>query len=970
MSTSHQTFELILSGDTAPRQFTAFVPDGDGGRAAEHTFEWRPDSTALAMELGALARAATAHEPPADNLHVRFGQRLFNTVFAGAVRKLWQTRRKQARRQPLRLALRVDAHTARPLRNLPWEYLHDDTGFLALDWRTPFSRLPWGLDAEPFEPLTEPLRLLVLIAAPLELGPDQVLNTGREVDLILTATQAARKTGQLHLEFTRAGSLEELAHSLQEFDPHILHFTGHGVFNPVQDRGYLLMETAEGRPRRVPNGEFASLLAQRAQSLRLVFLAACQSAVAPSTQGFVDLGPALLAADLPAVVAMQHSVFNRSAMDFGSAFYQELAAGAPLDQAVTTARGHLAQNQGRTVDFATPVLFLADPGCLRVDAAARQAQAAETPVDLSGVTPAQRFVGRSAELRTLQTRLDPARGPWRAAIIHGLGGMGKTVLAARLAQRMAPRLDGVVSLRMTPTTTAQIVLDKLGAFLLVHNARFNRAAIPQFNQVKDAALPLETKAGLLADILRSLRLLLVFDNYEDVLPAGRAVSTAVERARTPPEEAAAPAPALDPALPKLVALLVGGVPGPSRFVFTSRVAFEPLEAGRLSGEIGRLDLGEMGFRDAVYLMETLPPLEALPVALAQDNRPGAPPAPAGLSMRQVYRQVGGHPYTLNLFARHARETSVGAVLADLRGVQKELLEFTLLERAVAALPPRAADLLRRATVYAEAVPVEGLAYLLGDAQDAMPDVGAEVAALLRWGLLAQPPGTDAYEAHSLVKDWARAQQEPEVRQDLLRRAAQYWQGVGRDATSLNPALHARHYLFLAGDYAAADDIVQFAWQYLLRWGQIELLLGLLQESVATLAGNRRAVALGNLATVYQGLGDYATARRIHEQVLAEFEAGGAPHQVAAVLHLLGNLHYLQGEYPAARGRYEQSLAILEELGDRAGVARSLHQLGMLHQAQGEYPAARGRYEQSLAIEEELGNRAGVASSLHQLGMLH
>src|SRR6185295_20217430 len=105
-------------------------------------------------------------------------------------------------------------------------------------------------------------------------------------------------------------------------------------------------------------------------------------------------------------------------------------------------------------DFAVPVLFLADPACLQVDPAAfRSSDRPETPLDLTGVTVAQRFVGRSAELRILQTNLDPDEGPWRAAILHGLGGMGKTVLAARLAQRMASGLDGVKSIRMSPVTS-------------------------------------------------------------------------------------------------------------------------------------------------------------------------------------------------------------------------------------------------------------------------------------------------------------------------------------------------------------------------------------------------------------------------------------------------------------------------------------------------------------------------------------
>ena len=134
-------FELLITGADEARRYVAYVPDGRGGRAAEQTFEWSVDSTALALELGQLARNVTQGAPPADDLHVRFGQRLYQTVFSGTVGELWRQRRQAARREPLRLALRLDPAKAGPLRNLPWEYLHDGEGFLALDLRTPLTRL-------------------------------------------------------------------------------------------------------------------------------------------------------------------------------------------------------------------------------------------------------------------------------------------------------------------------------------------------------------------------------------------------------------------------------------------------------------------------------------------------------------------------------------------------------------------------------------------------------------------------------------------------------------------------------------------------------------------------------------------------------------------------------------------------------------------------------------------------------------
>ena len=969
--TPAQSFELVLTGGPTPHRFTVFVPDEGGGRAAEHAFEWRTDSTALAMDLGALARAAIEGHPPEHDLHRIFGQHLFETVFVGEVGDLWQARRAELKptRKPLRLVVRVDPQTARPLLNLPLEYLHDGHDFLALNWRTPLSRLPWGLPPESLPPLTEPLRVLVLVAAPLGLSQNQVLNTAREEDLILGALGAARRAGRIEVTFAPNGVPETLETLLREFDPHVLHFVGHGVFVSARDTGFLLMETTDGRKRDVPNAELVRLIERQARSLRLVFLSACQTAVAPRNEGFADLAPRLLGAGVPAVVAMQYSVLNQSAMDFGSAFYKGIADGEPIDVALTEARVRLAQEGLNTVDFATPVLFLADPGCLRVDQAALRPTPPRAELDLTGVTRAQQFVGRSAELRELQMGLDPERGRWRAAVVYGLGGMGKTVLAARLAERMAPQLDGAKALRMTPTTTAQEVLDQVEAFLLVGNARWNSPLIGEFMRMSGEALPLEAKAAKLIQVLRALRLLVIFDNYEDVLPGGRAVSRAAQEWQS---EGAAPEAqvGLDPDLPRLVALLIDGVEAPSCFVFTSRVDLSPVEAGRLGSAVGHVALGEMQFRDAVYLMETLPPLDRLPVAVLPEVRPDVPPVPPALSMRDVYERLGGHPYTLGLFAEHARCSSVEAVLADLGEVRKELLEFTLLERAAKAAPERAGELLRRAAIYDEPVAVEGLAFLMGNGQDAMAEVAEEVEVLVEWGLLARPLGEEAYAVPTPVREWARGAIGADERLSLLRRAAEFWLTTGNDSRDLADFLRARHYLFLAGDYEQADDIVEAATELLHHWGQIELLVRLLSESVRTVSKEKRAVALSNLGIVYQGLGEYGRAREYAEQSLANFQDLSDRHNVAAVLYQLGNLHYLQGKYGQARERYEQALAIAEELGNRAGVAHSLHQLGMLHQAQGEYAQARQRYQQALVIKQELGDRAGVACSLHALGMLH
>jgi tetratricopeptide (TPR) repeat protein len=956
--TMNQTFELFLSGTEILHQYKVSTPmPSDAGTLVEDFFELRSDSVELTMLLSALAKTAFSGEKSEDDLPVQFGQRIYKLLFSGLIGECWQECRNRAGDNALALVLRIDPLNARFLQRIPWEYLHDGKDFLSTNWLTPIYRLPSNIKSTDFELLKEPLRMLVVIAAPVELSKGQMLNFSREEDLILAATSEARKAGKLHLEFTPNGAPETLEQYLREYNPHLLHFVGHSVFVDSVDSGMLLMETPDGHSREVWNKDFADVLVENGRELRGVFLSACQSAVAPRVDGFADLAPRLLTEGIPVVTAMQHSILDASAMAFGSAFYKGIAEGRLIEDTFTGARQVLRKISLNNVDFATPVLFLSDPGCLQVDPL--MGGSVETPMDLSGLTKAQEFVGRTIEIRELQTKLDPQSGTWRAAVIHGIGGMGKTVLATRLAERMAPQLDGVISLRLTLTTTAQNVLDHIGDFLVTHNAKFNLSEIHDYQQTQNEALDLNIRIGMLTQILQKLRLLMIFDNCEDILPKEKKVSH-----RAQDEHLVSP----DPEILTLIASLIGNQDDLCRFLFTSRVDFSPVEENHLVGAVGHLALKDMNFREAVYLMETLPPLESLPVVILNPIDGSSYPQP--VTMGDIFQRLGGHPYRLNLFAKQAQRSSITQVMDDVSGLQKELLEFTLLEKTVERLSERAALLLRRVAVYEEPVPIEGLAFMLGDEQNAMPNVAAEFKELLHWGLVAPELGSEDYSIHCLVRDWAHGLWSEEERKAYLCRAALYWVTVGEDNQNLWDHLRARQYFYQAGEYEEADDIVQAAYDYLLRWGHLALLLSMLRESVETLEGKSKAIALGNLGTILMSLGDYRHAKEYYQQVLPLFADSESRLQKAATLHQLGNLHYLQGEYGESLTCYQQSLEIRKEIEDRGGMAKSLHQIGMLHQAQGEYDDALGYYKQSLKIKAEINDRSGEASSLHAIGYLH
>jgi predicted ATPase/DNA-binding XRE family transcriptional regulator len=89
---------------------------------------------------------------------------------------------------------------------------------------------------------------------------------------------------------------------------------------------------------------------------------------------------------------------------------------------------------------------------------------------------------------------------------------------------------------------------------------------------------------------------------------------------------------------------------------------------------------------------------------------------------------------------------------------------------------------------------------------------------------------------------------------------------------------------------------------------------------------------------------------------------------ARALYAAGELAFLHGDRTAAHRLTEEGLVIFRQLKDGQGIAISLISLGRLVGPQ-DAAAARSLYEESLAIEQGLGNSAGVAQSLYYLGII-
>lgn len=276
------------------------------------------------------------------------GSALWRAVFRTPIGGRYAESLGMAGDQGVRVRLRIDPAE---LQLLPWEYLHNpETGqFLVLSRRTSLVR--YVARPQPVSPLRVdgPLRILVLISAPTD---QLALQVDRERALIEDALNPLMAAGAVELTVETDGRPARLQDRLRQ-GYHVLHFIGHGII--ARGQGYLVLEDDEHASRLVGATALESLLGGTA--LRCVVLTACESAAAPGDP-FLGLAPALVRGGLAAVVAMQMSMPDESAVVFTREFYRSLAHRWPIDACVTEGRlGIRTAVRDTRIDWGIPTLF-------------------------------------------------------------------------------------------------------------------------------------------------------------------------------------------------------------------------------------------------------------------------------------------------------------------------------------------------------------------------------------------------------------------------------------------------------------------------------------------------------------------------------------------------------------------------------------------------------------------------------------
>jgi predicted ATPase/class 3 adenylate cyclase len=520
------------------------------------------------------------------------------------------------------------------------------------------------------------------------------------------------------------------------------------------------------------------------------------------------------------------------------------------------------------------------------------------------------FIGREQEVEEVRGRL--LRPEVRLLTLTGPAGTGKTRLALQVAAEVLEEFeDGVFFVALAAVGDPGLVASTIAGTLGVV-------------EVGDKPL-LES----LKDHLRERRMLLVLDNFEQVMEAS---------------------PLLDE--------LMGMAPG-LRFLATSRA---PL---RLYGERS-FPVPPLSVPDPRRLpdVKALSQYEAVRLFIerAQDAKPDfnvtSENAPA---VAEICVRLDGLPLAIELAAARIRLLPPRAMLAKLSSRLKLLTggarnlperQRTLrgaIEWSHELLTPEERTLFARLSVFAGGRTLEAIETICDPEGDL--DVLEGLESLLEKSLLRQeeaPGGEPRFVMLETIHEYAREKlEESGEAQELRRLHAEYFLAMAEEA---EPHMTGPEQVVWLDRLEAEHDNLRAALSWSLESGNIELGLKLASAT--------------NHYWIYRG--HLSEAARWLEQALERTEE--VPEAVRAkALRSAGGLAIFLGSHEQTDTFLQEAAALYRKLGDDWGVARVVNSLGNSAADRGHWQRAEALYREALELGRNLKYEDAITDSLINLG---
>jgi predicted ATPase/class 3 adenylate cyclase len=521
------------------------------------------------------------------------------------------------------------------------------------------------------------------------------------------------------------------------------------------------------------------------------------------------------------------------------------------------------------------------------------------------------FIGRDDQVREAKQLL--ARS--RLLTLTGPGGTGKTRLSLEIAAEVLDQFaDGVYFVPLSAVHDPELVPSAIAQALAISTTGSRR--------------PIDA----LHEHLREKEILLVLDNFEQVLEAAPIATQLLERS--------------------------AGL----RVLVSSRTVL------RVSGEqefpvppLALPDLKALPGLAALSQFEAVRLFIERAVAVKPDFQATNENAPA---IAGICERVDGLPLAIELAAARVKLFSPQALLSRLEkslsalgsGARDAPARQQTLRGAILwsydMLDEGARRLLARFSVFARGGSLEQLESVCGPAEDVGADVVEALDQLADQSLLRRLPDFDEPRFLMLqtIRDFAMELLEESDEGHVIRdRHLKAFIALAQEAQTHLFGPRRKEWL----DRLAEDhDNYRAAFEWAIASGNAQ-----------------QAMCLsGSFWRFWQMRGHIYEGRARLKQILALANSGEFPKEKLAALEAAGGLAYWQADMEGAQGFYDENLALTRQLGDTLAIANAIYNDAfpmLVNRAA--IPRAKVLLEEALPLFRELGDDGGVGRTLWGLG---
>lgn len=863
--------------------------------------------------------------------------------------------------------------SANLLWQIPWEYLYDGDEFLALSSRIYISRKPIGLKEISTIKSPQPLRLLVVVSSPIEL---QELNSEMEITIIQEVLDTARRNGWLEIDFLETATLSNLRSKIKHFQPHVLHYTGHGGRLPITNETFLAFEGDDWKLKPLFGDDLKRITAD-CESLQLIVLSGCMTAQTHNQDAFRGIGTSLLQDNLPAVLAMQYSILDKSGVEFARKFYEELSRGSRVTEAVKEARFRLYDLRGKDrADWGIPILYLRTPEVHLIDPTLQSRRRVVEREQINiGVLPVVRgFVGRKKEIRLICQAINNHQKT--TVYIFGLGGIGKTALVAKIIEKTQQdkSIEGVCVIRCNETDPIFAnVIKKISNFISYQGKR-EHAKAAQY--LTDSRISIDERVSLFNNITKDYKYLFIFDNFESLF-VGLSPNGELK----------------DNNLTKFFSSLFNHR-WKSTFIFTSRFEWQLL-AGKSKNDF----IFNFGVPLANLLEIQLSGLDNHQIIQYMNNLEGSLSRLEYKEQLRLLPLIKGYPKIVELLDSYLNVHTLSEVFKDkelwnkviedvgkffIDGLWKELNnneQKTLSFFSVFRRPLRKQD-------------IHTLVPFLR-----LPNK------LTRYSLLEFVGKDQGYIVHPIVSEYVLSKFGKEKHKSLHKKAADFYihrydallkrifkdydldslrklcavmailenQGGRKQVEKICGSLiEIHHHLFQAEEYKRAGYIVNTIFAFLTTLGYRDHAKYLMEKTIGTLDtlnGREKIGIEGNYATLLLMEGKQQEALTIYKKCVDYFKNTNDKRNTAVFISQQAEIYYELGEYEKALNYEQKALSLSQDVGDKQGNAKSYFRIAQIHHRVGKCNEALISIRQAKKLAQELENKQLEAGCLHLLGCI-